>query len=41
MIVSLGLTLADGRHECPGVLYDMVALHNQATQKNEKKEDEE
>lgn len=35
MIISLGMSIADARHERPGVLYDMATLRENAAKKAE------
>lgn len=35
MILALGMSIADARHEWPGVLYDMATLRENAAKKAE------
>lgn len=35
MIISLGMSIADARHERPGVIYDMNTLRENAEKKAE------
>ena len=41
MMLNLGLSLDEGKHEYPGVIFDLVTLHNNSTRKENDRDDDE